>query len=96
MRKDIEDALYTYLARKWKIEEPNGKTDKNGRWMPTWREKQRCCRMLKSPTATEPDTLKKHCCTIEHVAKLHKVDLGQLSSAALQEGSEQVLQRRRQ
>ncbi len=95
MDPQLEEALYVYLARNKGLEEPHGKRDRRGRWRPTRREKQRCCKLVKNPTDTEPDTLWAHCLTIEHVANMYKVGVGILGNVALEEGSEEVLRKRR-
>src|SRR2546430_1998461 len=48
---------------------PMGHRDAYGRWWPHPQEVQECCRYVKHSTKY-PYTLRKHCCTLRHIARL--------------------------
>ena len=61
---------------------PIGREDAAGRWYPADEEKQECCSGLRDPSRAWPNSLKKHCCSAKHVARLFDVDELELRRAA--------------
>lgn len=87
----LQRALYTYLARTKNRREPLGRRDRKGRWFPKRKEKLDCCKLLRKPTIDDPDLLHRHCCSLEHVARMFDVSVSKLSSLAIEKGSEEIL-----
>lgn len=61
---------------------PIGLEDAAGRWYPSDEERQECCAGLRDPSIKWPFSLKKHCCSARHVARLFDVAELELSRAA--------------
>ena len=61
---------------------PIGREDAAGRWYPADEERQECCTGLRDPSIKWPFSLKKHCCSAKHVARLFDVDELELRRAA--------------
>lgn len=77
-------AARTYLQRKsrsWRAS-PAGRQDAAGRWYPTDEERQECCAGVRDPSIAWPHSLKKHCCSAQHVARLFDVDELELKRVA--------------
>lgn len=87
----LQRALYTYLARTKNRIEPLGRRDRRGRWFPRRKEKLPCCKLLRKPSVDDPDLLYRHCCSLEHVARMFDVSLSRLSNLAIEKGSEDIL-----
>lgn len=62
------------LDRRDRKKHPDGYFDSKKRWYPMPWENQECCPSVRNPSATYPFSLMTHCRTVEHVAKLFKVD----------------------
>lgn len=73
--KALADAADTYLKRQNRTQHPDGEFDQKGRWYPSASEQQRCCDHISSPTRNWPYSYLLHCRTLQHVARLHGVDL---------------------
>lgn len=89
--EQLQKALYTYLARTKNRIHPPGRRDRKQRWFPARKEKLPCCKLLRKPTVEDPDLLYRHCCSLEHVARLFEVSISKLSSLAIEKGSEEIL-----
>lgn len=79
----MQNAVETYLARTKGREQPQGKRDRKGRWHPTRGERLPCCKLLRPPTVDDPERWLKHCCSIEHVARLYGVHPPELAKQAV-------------
>ena len=53
---------------------PDGRLDNAGRWYPTVFERKECCDHIRRPTRRFPWSLRDHCKTVKHVARLFEVD----------------------
>lgn len=74
-------ATREYLARQSRASHPDGRFDKGGRWFPSGSEEQICCRSIRTPSRAWPNSLNKHCRSIDHVANLFGVDAKELRRA---------------
>jgi hypothetical protein len=74
-------AADAYLARQRGTERPAGKCDAGGRWFPAPTEWQICCAGIRTPSRNWPNELRKHCCSITHISRLHGVDTVALRDA---------------
>lgn len=70
----VSIAARQYLDRRDRLEHPNGKFDKSGRWYPAQDERQTCCSQIREPSRSYPYSYMLHCRTVDHVAHLHNVD----------------------
>lgn len=67
-------AVRRYLARALGPEWPRGHRDRGGRWYPSDAEWRDCCRNIRRPSRTWPNSLFKHCMTLDHCARLEGVE----------------------
>jgi hypothetical protein len=77
----IEQAANEYIKRQQRINHPDGKTDKAGRWYPADQERQSCCEYIRRPSCAWPWSLMVHCRTLRHVAHVCGVDERELRRA---------------
>lgn len=82
----VAQAARAYIQRNIKnhrsSHSPAGHKDAAGRWYPIDEEKQECCAGVRDPSIAWPDSLKKHCCSAKHVARLFDVGELELRRAA--------------
>jgi len=81
---DIPFAVQVYRARQSRSAHPAGHFDKAGRWYPDSLETCPCCASIRTPSRAWPNSLNKHCRSIEHIANLCKVDPSALRKAIRQ------------
>lgn len=73
------DRAYTcWRRRQDRNEHPRGEFDNAGRWYPSAEERCECCSEIREPSRAWPNSLNKHCRSVEHVASLHGVEASQL------------------
>lgn len=82
----VSEAAILYLKRKNKRNYPEGRLDNGGRWYPHDSERQDCCSNVRQPSRTWPWPLLKHCCSLEHVCNLYKVDKKEVRSRLSRKG----------
>ena len=74
----VAHAARAYIQRNMKSfrlrHSPAGCEDAAGRWYPADEERQECCAGVRDPSIAWPHSLKKHCCSARHVARLFDVD----------------------
>lgn len=85
-------ALKEYQARQARASHPEGTFDKAQRWYPSENEHQSCCDAIRGPSRAWPNSLNKHCRSIEHVANLFAVDAKELRKLARAIAKEKKLQ----
>lgn len=78
----LEEAAREYVARQDRKEHPGGSFDKAGRWYPSKKERCECCDYIRTPSRAWPNSLIKHCRSVEHVANLYDVGVKDLRRAA--------------
>lgn len=71
-----------YLRRRGRLENPDGKFDKGGRWYPADGEWRDCCNRIRYPSRAYPYSYMKHCRSVEHVAALCNADVRLVRRAA--------------
>lgn len=81
----LTEALAEYQTRQSRKSHPDGRFDNGGRWYPSDREKQECCKRMRSPSRRWPYSLLHHCRTLRHVAKLYGVPETKLRALAREE-----------
>jgi hypothetical protein len=67
------------IAKYFADRNPDGKTDKGGRWYPDNGERCSCCSGIRSPSRDYPWSYWKHCKSIKHLKTLiqeHPLSLG--------------------
>lgn len=79
--QQVAVAVVSYLGRQARKEHPAGDFDNAKRWYPSDSEECECCEGLRSPSRSWPNSLNKHCRSLEHVAALNKVARIDLSRA---------------
>lgn len=72
----LDRAINEHRRRNSKSVPPKtyGRFDEKQRWFPNDEEKRSCCSGLRSPSASSPWGLLKHCSTIEHIANRYDID----------------------
>ncbi|MDP9485329.1 MAG: hypothetical protein M3Q49_05975 [Actinomycetota bacterium] len=81
-RERVIEAVVEYLARRDRRTHPAGEFDGAGRFYLDAGERQECCDGIRSPSAAYPFSYMKHCCSVEHVARLHNADERAVRKAA--------------
>lgn len=64
-------AALTYLLRRERVEHPDGRFDKRGRWFPSEKEDCDCCASVRTPSNAYPYSYLVHARSLEHIAWLH-------------------------
>ena len=78
----LSEALSVYQSRQSRAAHPDGRFDRSGRWYPAESETCACCTAIRTPSRAWPNSLNKHCRSVEHVAALCGVDAKELRKAA--------------
>jgi hypothetical protein len=78
----IDEAVKTFLDRKYRKAHPKGNFDSVSRWTPNYDERCECCKNIRRPTRSYPFSLLVHCRTAEHVANLFGVDVALVKKLA--------------
>lgn len=78
--REIE-AANEYLDRRDREKHPEGRFDKQRRWLPAKGEVCECCHGIRNPSAKWPFSYLLHCRTMGHVANLKGVELSRLRGA---------------
>jgi hypothetical protein len=69
----IDQAVEMWLSRKAGATHPMGSPDGGGRWYPAADEKCYCCFSIRPPSRDYPNSLRRHCCSAGHIARLFNV-----------------------
>lgn len=88
----LQEALREYQLRQLRTRHPEGTFDKAQRWYPSEAEHQSCCEAIRGPSRAWPNSLNKHCRSIEHVANLYNVAAKELRKLARAAAKEEKLQ----
>lgn len=80
----LEEAYTCWRRRQDRHQHPAGKFDNAKRWWPSAEERCDCCNAIREPSRTWPNSLNKHCRSVEHIAALHDVEPSQLRATIRQ------------
>lgn len=83
MNKKLIAATKEYFSREVRKSHPEGEFDNAKRWHPSDAEERDCCSSIRSPTRSWPNSLNKHCRSVEHIANLYEVDTSALRKICL-------------
>lgn len=67
------DVAELLASRRAKASVPDGYRDTSGRWWPSKQEEAVCCQHIRRPSQAWPNSLRRHCCTRQHLEHLAAV-----------------------